>query len=71
LNRYVTKENKGPYKYKLFSVLVHSGLGIFFQIKSFIGSGSGHYYAYIRPNMRSWYKFNDDKVSESYDYEGI
>ncbi len=37
-------------KYKLHSVLVHSG-----------GVHGGHYYAYIRSNAK-WLKFDDEKV---------
>ena len=40
-----------PNKYKLHSVLVHSG-----------GVHGGHYYAYIRPDGKQWLKFDDDKV---------
>lgn len=42
-----TKRNK----YKLHSVLVHSG-----------GTHGGHYYAYIRPDGKQWLKFDDEKV---------
>ncbi|KXZ54806.1 hypothetical protein GPECTOR_4g877 [Gonium pectorale] len=38
--------------YKLHSVLVHSG-----------GVHGGHYYAYIRPDGKTWFKFDDDRVS--------
>jgi len=42
-------------EYELQSVVVHMG-----------GYGSGHYYAYVRPDVRRhiWYRFDDDKVSE-------
>ena len=43
-------------KYKLHSVLVHSG-----------GINGGHYYAFIRPELQSgdaqWYKFDDEHLS--------
>jgi hypothetical protein len=38
--------------YKLHSVLVHSG-----------GVHGGHYYAYIRPDGKTWLKFDDTNVS--------
>lgn len=38
-------------KYKLHSVLVHSG-----------GVHGGHYYAFIRPDGENWLKFDDEKV---------
>jgi ubiquitin carboxyl-terminal hydrolase 7 len=39
--------------YDLQSVVVHAGV-----------YGAGHYYAYVRPDVRSknWYRFDDDKV---------
>eukprot|EP00878_Enallax_costatus_P010709 GHUV01011185.1.p1 GENE.GHUV01011185.1~~GHUV01011185.1.p1 ORF type:complete len:671 (+),score=192.28 GHUV01011185.1:167-2179(+) len=39
-------------KYKLHSVLVHSG-----------GVHGGHYYAYIRPDGKTWLKFDDTAVT--------
>lgn len=40
--------------YILFGVLVHSG-----------SANSGHYYAFLRPNMdEQWYKFDDCKISK-------
>ena len=38
-------------KYKLHSVLVHSG-----------GTHGGHYYAFIRPDGQQWLKFEDEQV---------
>lgn len=38
--------------YKLHSVLVHSG-----------GVHGGHYYAFIRPDGKTWLKFDDERVS--------
>lgn len=38
--------------YKLHSVLVHSG-----------GVHGGHYYAYIRPDGKTWLKFDDTAVT--------
>ena len=44
-------------KYKLHSVLVHSG-----------GINGGHYYAFIRPDLQDedaqWYKFDDEHVTK-------
>lgn len=37
--------------YRLHSVLVHSG-----------GVHGGHYYAFIRPDGKQWFKFDDEKV---------
>ena len=42
--------------YKLHSVLVHSG-----------GSHGGHYYAYIRPDGKQFYKFDDEAVTKEED----
>ncbi len=39
--------------YKLHSVLVHSG-----------GVHGGHYYAFIRPDCKTWLKFDDERVSK-------
>ena len=41
--------------YRLYSVLVHSG-----------GVHGGHYYAYIRPNVKGseWFRFDDEKVTK-------
>eukprot|EP01063_Lacrimia_lanifica_P001819 TRINITY_DN1093_c2_g1_i1.p1 TRINITY_DN1093_c2_g1~~TRINITY_DN1093_c2_g1_i1.p1 ORF type:complete len:1456 (+),score=574.74 TRINITY_DN1093_c2_g1_i1:63-4370(+) len=43
-----------PAAYRLHSVIVHAG-----------GPQSGHYYAYLRPDIRSneWYEFNDTSVT--------
>jgi hypothetical protein len=50
-----TYDGDSPPKYRLFSVIVHSGL-----------SQVGHYYCFLRPKMGSgdnqWYKFDDDAV---------
>ena len=45
--------NPDDNKYQLFSVLVHEGKG----------SSQGHYYAFIRPELKRWYKFNDHRVT--------
>lgn len=58
LNVFVNDSAK-DYSYSLFSVLVHSGEG----------SSSGHYYAFIRPKMGKWLKFNDDIVEKAYEYQ--
>mmetsp|Transcript_35695 Transcript_35695/g.79387 ORF Transcript_35695/g.79387 Transcript_35695/m.79387 type:complete len:1131 (+) Transcript_35695:131-3523(+) len=39
-------------QYRLHSVLVHSG-----------GVHGGHYYAFIRPDGKTWLKFDDDRVT--------
>ena len=38
-------------RYRLHSVLVHSG-----------GSHGGHYYAFIRPDGTQWLKFDDERA---------
>ncbi|XP_071830491.1 ubiquitin carboxyl-terminal hydrolase 47-like isoform X3 [Apostichopus japonicus] len=46
-------KQKGPYIYKLFSIMVHSGT-----------ASGGHYYAYIcNFEDNKWYCFNDQQVS--------
>lgn len=40
-------------KYRLHSVLVHTGTG-----------HGGHYFAFIRPNGKQWLKFDDEKVTK-------
>ncbi|KAL0221664.1 hypothetical protein RCL1_001518 [Eukaryota sp. TZLM3-RCL] len=51
-----------PQKYRLHSVLIHSG-----------DVHGGHYYAYIRPNHdgEKWYKFDDDTVDEVSEKDAI
>lgn len=39
--------------YRLHSVLVHSG-----------GVHGGHYYAFIKPNGKQWFKFDDEKARQ-------
>lgn len=52
-------ENDG--EFDLYGVLVHSG-----------SSYSGHFYAYLRPNLGDkWYQFNDSTVSEVSEEEAI
>ncbi len=54
LEKYMTENHDQETKYKLFSVLVHSGTG----------TGSGHYYAFIKTaNGKRWFKMNDELVS--------
>jgi len=50
----VEKEEEERTIYDLQSIVVHVG-----------EFGSGHYYAYVRPDIRSdrWYRFDDDKVT--------
>lgn len=56
LSKYVkgAKENDSQHNYCLFGILTHQGST----------AGSGHYITFIRPNMKKWYKFNDENVSE-------
>lgn len=51
----IKKNEMSQAVYDLQSVIVHVG-----------EFGSGHYYAYVRPDIQSnvWYRFDDDKVSE-------
>ena len=52
-------KNDEDTEYCLLSIMVHMGSK----------SNSGHYIAFIRPDMKDWYKFNDEhisKVSKSY-----
>jgi len=54
LEKYMTENHDQETKYKLFSVLVHSGTG----------TGSGHYYAFIKAGTtKKWFKMNDEMVS--------
>ena len=47
-------------KYRLLSVLVHSG-----------SVHGGHYYAYIRPDGTNWLKFDDETVTNATEEEAI
>lgn len=51
----IEKDEEARAVYELQSVVVHVG-----------EYGSGHYYAYVRPDARknTWYRFDDDKVTE-------
>ena len=42
MSKYVEKGTSEEHTYQLFSVLVHAGTG----------SNSGHYYVFIRPEMK-------------------
>ncbi|KAL0488608.1 hypothetical protein AKO1_015690 [Acrasis kona] len=57
LSKYVDTtqdDDQHPYKYELFSVLIHSG-----------NSNGGHYYVYIkRFDDGKWYNLNDQNVTE-------
>jgi len=48
--------------YDLQSIVVHAG-----------SYGSGHYYSYVRPDVRSskWYRFDDHRVTEVDYYEDV
>jgi hypothetical protein len=55
-----TADKELAQKYKLYSVLVHSG-----------APQGGHYYAYIRPDGEQWLKFDDETVTKVTDREAI
>mmetsp|Transcript_20223 Transcript_20223/g.23429 ORF Transcript_20223/g.23429 Transcript_20223/m.23429 type:complete len:461 (-) Transcript_20223:83-1465(-) len=50
-----SSDDKGKVIYDLQSIVIHSG-----------EYGSGHYYAYVRPDVRKnkWYRYDDDRVDE-------
>ncbi len=50
-----TKKGDDSAIFDLQSVVVHAG-----------EYGSGHYYAYVRPDIRTnkWYRYDDDRVTE-------
>lgn len=61
MGEYLEDKEKGKQgcSYSLLAIMVHMGSR----------SNSGHYIAYIKPESRQWYKFNDEsisKVSEKY-----
>mmetsp|Transcript_2670 Transcript_2670/g.8917 ORF Transcript_2670/g.8917 Transcript_2670/m.8917 type:complete len:1166 (-) Transcript_2670:95-3592(-) len=48
-------------KYRLHSVLVHSG-----------GPNGGHYYAFVRPlTSEQWYRFDDERVTKAKEKEAV
>lgn len=47
-------------RYRLHSVLVHSG-----------GVHGGHYYAFIRPSGEQWYRFEDERVTKEDDKRAL
>mmetsp|Transcript_511 Transcript_511/g.766 ORF Transcript_511/g.766 Transcript_511/m.766 type:complete len:366 (+) Transcript_511:106-1203(+) len=51
----ITKQQRADAMYQLQSVVIHVG-----------EYGSGHYYAYVRPDLYSndWYRFDDDRVAQ-------
>jgi ubiquitin carboxyl-terminal hydrolase 7 len=51
----ITKSEENSALYDLQSIVVHVG-----------EYGSGHYYSYVRPDVRTdvWYRFDDDRVAE-------
>ena len=54
-----TADRTKPWKYKLHTVLVHSG-----------GTQDGHYFALIKPDQYTrWLKFDDDRVAPVTDRE--
>lgn len=49
----ILDNDPGPYKYELFSIMIHSG-----------SASGGHYYAYIKEfDNGEWFCFNDQSVS--------
>lgn len=50
-----TSDNTDDTIYDLHAIVVHAGQ-----------FGSGHYYAYVRPDIRKneWYRFDDDRVTQ-------
>ncbi|KAL5292060.1 USP47 family protein [Megaselia abdita] len=47
------KNEKGPYNYELFAIMIHSG-----------SATGGHYYAYIKDfESKEWFCFNDQSVT--------
>ena len=49
----VNRGSPGPFKYELFSIMIHSG-----------SASGGHYFAYIKDfDTNEWFCFNDDVVS--------
>jgi len=54
-----TADRTEPWKYELYSVLVHSG-----------GAHGGHNFTLIKPDRQSrWLKFDDDRVIPATDWE--
>lgn len=59
LRDYVKGDTGEDLDYELFGILTHQGTT----------AGAGHYITFIRPEMKKWYKFNDEYVSQvSLDY---
>jgi hypothetical protein len=60
--QYVTadSETASDQTYKLLSVLVHAGV-----------NQGGHYWAYVRPDGKTWYKFDDETVTKVEQGEAI
>lgn len=56
--KFMSKDSKSSHgdddHYLLFGILIHQGSA----------AGSGHYITYIRPEMKQWYKFNDETVTK-------
>eukprot|EP00794_Sanderia_malayensis_P009251 gene9251-10228_t len=54
LGPFMSHESDTPAYYKLYAVLVHSG----------ISCNSGHYYCYVKAPNGVWYEMNDSRVSQ-------
>lgn len=51
-------EDQNSHMYELLSVLIHAGT-----------TAAGHYFAFLRPQLLDWYKFNDESVQKvSWEY---
>jgi len=54
-------EDPSSHVYELLSVLIHAGT-----------TAAGHYFAFLRPQLRDWYKFNDESVERvSWEYVNV
>ncbi|XP_065065768.1 ubiquitin carboxyl-terminal hydrolase 36-like [Rhopilema esculentum] len=54
LSSFMSTKSETQVMYKLFAVLVHSG----------ISCNSGHYYCYVKAPNGTWYEMNDSRVSQ-------
>jgi len=58
----ISKDEEERAVYDLQAVIIHLG-----------EYGSGHYYAYVRPDVRNdvWYRFNDEAVTEDLSFDEV